>query len=54
MSYISKTCEVVVVNRGPTLRAVDAAGAAPGLGAIFGGGAMPPAVPVYRGCQRRN
>jgi len=39
---------------GPTLRAVDAAGAARGLGAIFGGGAVPLAVPVYGGCQRRN
>ena len=38
----------------PTLRAVDAAGAARGLGAIFGGGAVPPAVPVYGSCQRRN
>jgi hypothetical protein len=27
-------------------RAIDAAGAAPGLGAIFEGGAVPPAVPV--------
>ena len=30
----------------PTLRAVDAAGAAPGLGAIFDGGAVPSPVPV--------
>jgi len=28
------------------LRAVDAAGADPGLGAIFGGGAVPSSVPV--------
>jgi len=30
----------------PTLRAVDAAGAARGLGAIYAGRRVPPAVPV--------
>jgi len=39
---------------GPTLRAVDAAGAARGLGAIFACRGVPSPVPVYGGCQQRN
>jgi len=39
---------------GPTLRAADAAGAAPELGAILGRRGTPPLVPVGGGRQRRR
>jgi len=38
----------------PTLRAADAAGAAPDLGATFWRGGVPALVPIYGGCQRRR
>ena len=49
------TCMLLYFSpRRPTLRAVDAAGAAPELGAIYVASGVPSSVPVYGGCQRRN
>ena len=52
--YLKASSCVLLLTRGPTLRAVDAAGAARDLGATFGRGGVPSLVPVGGGRQRRR